>query len=138
MGWSIGFDGNWKRDIGYGVPAVCDHPDCSEKIDRGLAYVCAGERPYGGDGCGLFFCAKHRSHSFPLPEDSDDPEAAEVYEKTEKRGPCCERCAAGLDPFEAKPDVKKWIRWKLNHSSWQQWRDEHPEEVAAMRAALKA
>src|SRR4051812_7048849 len=26
MGWSIGYDSNWQRDIGYGVPAFCDHP----------------------------------------------------------------------------------------------------------------
>ena len=48
MGWSIGYDSNWDRDIGYGVPAYCDHPDCNEEIDRGLSYVCGGE-PYGGD-----------------------------------------------------------------------------------------
>lgn len=28
MGWSVGYDDNWKRDIGYGVPALCDYPDC--------------------------------------------------------------------------------------------------------------
>lgn len=37
MGWSIGFDTRWKRDIGYGVPAECDHPTCGAQIDRGLA-----------------------------------------------------------------------------------------------------
>ncbi len=53
MGWSIGSDGD--RDIGYGVPAECDHPDCTAEIDRGLSYVCGGD-PYGGEyGCGLFF-----------------------------------------------------------------------------------
>ena len=35
MGWSLGYDGRWKRDIGYGVPAVCDFPGCNEEIDRG-------------------------------------------------------------------------------------------------------
>jgi hypothetical protein len=60
MGWSIGWDGTWKRDIGYGVPAYCDHPECSAEIDRGLSYVCGGD-PYGGEhGCGLFFCGKHK------------------------------------------------------------------------------
>ena len=59
MGWSIGFDSNWNRDIGYGVPAVCDHPKCNAEIHRGLAYVCGGQ-PYGGEkGCGLFFCYEH-------------------------------------------------------------------------------
>ena len=41
MGWSIGYDDNWKRDIGYGVPAVCDHPGCNEKIDRYLNIIIA-------------------------------------------------------------------------------------------------
>ena len=55
MGWSLGYDSNWNRDIGYGVPAYCDHPYCNEEIDRGLSYVC-GDALYGGDrGCGLFF-----------------------------------------------------------------------------------
>ena len=42
MGWAVGFDNNWNRDIGYGVPAICDFPGCGEEIDRGLGYVCGG------------------------------------------------------------------------------------------------
>lgn len=30
MGWSIGYDDKWFRDIGYGVPAYCDHPGYGE------------------------------------------------------------------------------------------------------------
>jgi hypothetical protein len=60
MGWQVGYDSNWKRDIGYGVPAKCDYPRCTKDIDRGLAYVCGGE-PYGGEhGCGLYFCGWHQ------------------------------------------------------------------------------
>jgi len=119
MGWSIGYDSNWKRDIGYGVPAVCDHPDCNHDIDRGLAYVCANQEPYGGDdGCGLYFCHEHLS------------------------GGKCERCALITDDkyvksFEAKPDVQKWIDWKLNHPSWQQWREENPDEVKRIKESQK-
>jgi len=115
MGWSLGFDSNWNRDIGYAVPAVCDHPDCSTEIDRGLSHVC-GEKAYGGDnGCGLFFCSKHLAYS-------------EILECQ-----ACQRCADTLEPFNAKPDVAAWIEWKLTHPSWQAWRDENPEQVAAMR-----
>jgi hypothetical protein len=122
MGWSIGYDDKWERDIGYGVPAVCDHPECNEEIDRGLAYVCGGQ-PYGGDkGCGLFFCSKHRQF-----REFDDGEHAQV----------CERCADDeAEIFDAKPDVPQWIRWKLEHESWQEWRDENPAEVAALRARV--
>ncbi|MCT7369433.1 hypothetical protein [Mycolicibacterium llatzerense] len=123
MGWAVGYDPNWKRDIGYGVPAKCDHPDCPERIDRGLAYVC-GDEPYGGEhGCGLFFCSGHLSFK--------------VDELGRIAGPQqCEKCAAGEEPFTAKPDVPEWINHKLADPSWQQWRDEYPEEVEKMRAAV--
>ena len=84
MGWSIGFDKRWGkygRDIGYGVPATCDHPGCGEEIDRGLSYVCGGDA-YGGEhGCGLFFCREHLTYE----------------ERDGHLVPLCERCAAGAD-----------------------------------------
>lgn len=113
MGWAVGYDTNWQRDIGYGVPAVCDQPGCHAEIDRGLAYVCGGE-PYGGDeGCGLFFCDRHLV-------------GGEVVVQ-------CERCAAGRDPFDAKPDVPEWVNWKLNDESWAEWRAENPAVVARLK-----
>lgn len=60
------------REAGYGVEAECDHPECSEQIDRGLAYLC-GRHPDGwrGDeepGCGRYFCGKHEfDHNCPNP-----------------------------------------------------------------------
>jgi hypothetical protein len=111
MSWAIGFDNKWQRDIGYGVPAICDHPECNKEIDRGLNYVCTDQEPYGGDGCGLFFCSEHRGYV----EDGCD----------------CEHIA-----FDPKPDVSKWVEWKLTDESWQRWRDENPEQVAEMRARL--
>lgn len=117
MGWSLGYDDNWNRDIGYGVPATCDHPDCNEKIDRSLSYVCGGH-PYGGErGCGLFFCGDHLLAMGPQR---------------------CERCAKRRKPFPAKPDHPDWIEWKLTHESWQHWRDENPDEVAKLLAAKAA
>jgi hypothetical protein len=118
MGWSIGFDSKWNRDIGYGVPAFCDHPGCGEKIDRGLSYVCGGE-PYGGDcGCGLYFCSKHLSYRGNKPQQ-------------------CSRCLHYRPPFNAKPDTPQWLRWKLCDSSWREWRNENPEEVKKIRQQLK-
>lgn len=117
MGWSIGYDQHWQRDIGYGVPATCDHPDCNEEIDRGLGYVCGGE-PYGGEkGCGLFFCGKHLVCG---------------------TRPLCERCRPRRKkPFAAKPDHPEWMNWKLSDESWEEWRQHNPEAVKAMRAALE-
>ena len=112
MGWSIGYDSKWKRDIGYGVPAYCDHPGCHAVINRGLAYVCAEQQPYGGEhGCGLYFCYKHL---FP---------------------DCCERCYEEKEPFEPKPEHPKWIKWKLTDESWAEWRKENPEEVKRLEAS---
>ncbi|WP_420994081.1 hypothetical protein ACKI2N_001805 [Cupriavidus sp. 30B13] len=117
MSWSIGYDNNWNRDIGYSVPAVCDHPGCSAEIHRGLSYVCGGE-PYGGEhGCGLYFCAAH-------------------LWITARRPQRCERCSKHRKPFLAKPDCQEWIEWKLTDESWQRWREENPETVIEMRTAI--
>ena len=122
MGWSIGYDSTWGRDIGYGVPAYCDHPDCNEEIDRGLGYVCGGgpygENPRGeGDGCGLFFCGKHLNGAN-----------------------LCDRCASAdeaYNPFPAKPDHLTWIRHKLTDPSWGRWRKENPEIVRELSVVEK-
>jgi hypothetical protein len=120
MGWSIGYDEHWKRDIGYGVPAVCDALGCNEKINRGLGYVCGGE-PYGGEhGCGLFFCSRHRRiHTFR------DGCIKEV----------CIRCDTYRPPYAVKPDTAEWINWKLTDESWAQWRAENPVAGAALGVA---
>lgn len=116
MSWAVGFDSRWNRDIGYGVPATCDRPMCGADIDRGIAYVCGGE-PYGGEhGCGLFFCGEHLLLGGPRQQ--------------------CEQCAAGKPPFEAAPDTREWIEWKLTDESWGPWRDQNPVAVSAMKADL--
>ena len=119
MGWSIGYDEKWQRDVGYGVPAICDHPGCNEPINRGLAHVCGGE-PYGGEhGCGLYFCGKHMHYRYPRGEDRG-------YQN-------CPRCMTYRPPYKAKADTAEWVDWKLTEPSWQQWRDENPAKVAEMR-----
>lgn len=119
MGWSIGEHNG--RDIGYGVPAKCDHPGCDEDIHRGLAYVCGGE-PYGGDfGCGLFFCEKHLY----------------ISGRRKKFKPLCIRCSAGRPPFDPTPDTDEWVKHKLIHESWAHWRLENAAEVADMMTRLR-
>lgn len=115
MGWSIGHDDNWNRDIGYGVPATCDFPGCDEKIYRGLVHVC-GSDPYGGEhGCGLYFCEKHLEHHPRL------------------KVQLCERCGNGLEPHQPKADHPEWIRFKLTDESWERWRIENPDAVKKMK-----
>jgi hypothetical protein len=122
MGWSIGFDSNWHRDVGYGVPAMCDYPDCGKQIDRGLGYIC-GDDIYGGSvGCGLFFCEAHLQEW-------------KVTENGLRR--VCERCVLGVDPFMPTADVPEWLKHKLNDASWLIWRDENPDEVAEIVRQFK-
>lgn len=59
MGWSNCGQDRDGREIGYGIPATCDHPGCTKRIDRGLAYVCGGEHGGGENGCGKYFCYEH-------------------------------------------------------------------------------
>jgi hypothetical protein len=116
MGWSIWYDSYHKRDVGYGVPATCDNPGCNKKIDRGLAYICCGQQISGGEeGCGLFFCYDHAT-----PGEHK-----------------CARCATGKPRFKAKADRSIWIRHKLSHGSWREWREENPMEVARMRGLIR-
>lgn len=107
MGWSLGWDNRWKRDIGYGVPAFCDHPKCNAQIDRGLGFVCCAQEPYGGEhGCGLYFCGKHGGFDHKCP-----------------------RCRNYKPPYNAKPDHPEWITHKLTDPSWAEWRAENDEWV---------
>lgn len=109
MGWSIGSHNG--RDIGYGVPATCDHPGCGAEIHRGLSYVCGGE-PYGGDtGCGLFFCGSHRHYSGKR----DTTGAVHMAQH-------CARCRQRKPPFKPTPDVAEWIEHKATDPSWAEWR----------------
>ena len=54
MGWAHGERNG--REIGYGVEAKCDHPECNEIIDRGVSYACGG---LPDKGCGGFYCSMH-------------------------------------------------------------------------------
>lgn len=70
MGWAYGvIDG---REVGYSVEATCDHPECSEEINRGLSYFC-GNIPGDGLGCGGFFCPKHLSYATWDTQEGDRP-----------------------------------------------------------------
>ena len=107
MGWSIGYDSNWQRDIGYGVPAKCDHPKCDKDIDRGLSYVCGGNAYGEPDGCGLYFCSKHLLFG-------------------RKKTQLCPRCFEYKSPYKKpKSDTKEWVDFKMTDPSWEKWRTEN-------------
>lgn len=121
MGWSIG-TGAYGRDIGYGVPAECDKPDCHERIDRGLSYCCGG---YLSDyGCGLYFCGTHLTYRKPRGSDG--------YVEL------CPRCYRYRSPYEPKEDIEEWQHWKLVDDSWEKWREDKPDKVKRMEKVVAA
>ena len=109
MSWDGGYDNNWNCDIGYGVPSICDHPGCNEKIDRGLSFVRGGD-PYGGKHrCGLYFCRDHLTHA------GDRRDNAQL----------CKCCYASKGrTYNPTPDTPEWIEHKATHSSWAEWRQQ--------------
>ena len=125
-----------KRWGGYGVPAICEHPDCKEKIDRGVSYACGGE-PFSEFGCDRYFCGEHK-HFVGFKCDGSD-------EKCDHDDDCectfkelCERCAKGEASFDYKPETREWLIHILSHHSWRTWRKKNPEEVAELRKQLIA
>lgn len=120
MGYQVYKLDSQNRFGGYGVPSICDHPDCNEKIDRGMAYCC-GSEPFSDAGCGQYFCTKHLGYS--LEDDAVQQ---------------CERCLAGKDPFPIKPDTRDWIAWQMKDESWAEWRAENPDFVKKHSAIAAA
>ncbi len=118
-----------KRWGGYGVPAVCEYPTCSEEIDRGMAYACGGE-PFSELGCDRYFCGKHKDYKHWNRDKGiwcrhrNDCEC-ELVE-------LCERCAKGKAPFPYKPETKEWVEFLLKDESWAEWRNKNPEEVKSL------
>lgn len=111
MSWAVGYDSNWRRHVGYGVPAFCDHPGCMAQIDRGIAHTCGGA-PYGGDqGCGLHFCGDHLC----------------FYPQLCLR--CIDAGEDGVEPFKPSEEHPTWAHHVLTDPSWAEWRAENPLEV---------
>lgn len=119
MGYQI-YEIEGDRWGGYGVPAVCEHPDCNKSIDRGMSYACGGE-PNSEYGCDRYFCGGHlKLHDFNTGFDSR--ETVDV----------CERCDKRKPPFPYKPEVKEWVDHLLNDDSWEEWRKNNPDKVEAL------
>ena len=128
MGYAIYQVGD--RWGGYGVPTYCEHPDCNEKIDRGMSFACGGE-PFSEVGCDRYFCSKHREfigfneEGLPCKHRKDcECEWKEV----------CERCAKSEPPFDYKPEHPTWIKHILKDKSWAQWRKKNPKKVAKLKS----
>ena len=123
MGYSIGWDSGNNRWKGYGVPCTCEHPNCSEQIDRGMSHLC--------EGCGLAFCNSH--HTFNFCEHCLDEQALETD---------VEELAARPDatPFPAKPEHPDWLHHLRTDESWAKWRADakNMQQLEAWERATQA
>lgn len=118
------------RDCGYSVPAVCEQPGCNEEIDRGFAYCCGGY-PDSEYGCHLYFCGKHMYYynSDPKDDDSETVQLCDVCSYNNEHANQTGDPDQYREPHPKKPDVLKWVVWKLLHESWDTWRKENPDEL---------
>lgn len=126
------------RDCGYGVPAICEHPGCNENIDRGMGYCC-GSAPDSEQGCHMYFCGKHLFYVSRINEDGEEEHSTQLCEICSlnfKLGDDNYKLHAAL--FPEKPDTEEWCHWKLEHESWQEWRDNNPEDVKKLRKVVAA
>ena len=119
---------------GYGVPAICEHPECNEEIDRGVSFACGGE-PFSEEGCDKYFCSKHLYYTY-IDKCEDDEEKGKKCEH-EEDCECimiqvCQRCKDGEESFDYKPETKEWVDYLLTHESWEEWRKNNPDEVAKL------
>ncbi len=130
MGYAIYQVG--KRWGGYGVPAICEHPDCNEEIHRGVSYAC-GSEPFSEHGCDRYFCDKHLNYVRFKGDGS----------KCRHRNNCdcdmvqlCARCEKRKNPFPYKPETQEWVEHLLGDESWEEWRKKNPDEVLKYKELL--
>ena len=62
MGWAFCGPDKDGREMGYGVEAPCDEPDCTTVIDRGLAFLC-GDMHEDERTCAKYYCGDHQTVS---------------------------------------------------------------------------
>lgn len=80
MAWSdCGMD-SCGRNIGYSYEGYCDHPECPEKIDRGLTYVCGGMHGNNEYSCERYFCDKHKSNWIKISDGEEIVICDDCYE----------------------------------------------------------
>jgi hypothetical protein len=59
MGWAYCGQDSKGRDRGYAIEATCDHPGCTESIDRGISFACGQMHGENGVDCERYFCEQH-------------------------------------------------------------------------------
>jgi hypothetical protein len=130
--YRINKDTGGYRFAGYGVPAICEHPDCLKEIDRGVSYACGGV-PNSEHGCDRYFCSEHLNYVY-FKEDG-------LLCRHRKDCDCdsfeiCEMCSKQKNPFPYKNESKEWVKHVIKDKSWKEWRQKNPEIVAEYQKIL--
>lgn len=114
-----------ERFGGYGVPAICEQPECTKEIDRGMSFAC-GDEPFSEYGCDRYFCSEHRYYVYFKDNGA----------RCRHQNDCgchavelCKRCKNGKSPFPYKPEHPDWIKHILTDKTWAQWRKNNPKKV---------
>ena len=130
------------RISGYGVPAYCDHPNCMNEIDRGMAYACCGGI-HRSESCGGFYCSEHEAPiiSEDELEGLDDEEKQDVLESYGlSEAPLFDECGIAYicnhPPIEFK-EHPHWIKHISNDSTWSTFRENDAEKFNALKALEK-
>ena len=114
MGYAVGWDEEYGRFRGYGVPAWCDGM-CGTKIDRGMGWEVEGYDELDEDG-----------------EPIGEPDGMRLY--------LCSNCDVNdLDEDgHLPPEHPEWLEHVLTDDSWATWRDENPVRVDMYKESLEA
>lgn len=138
MGYSIGYCKTHKRDIGYGVPAPCDHPECNEIIDRGMGYACCEGFNHSAN-CKGYFCEEHR-WNYVLQDELEhmSPEELEALGLSADAQALDEdsgiiRCRHTIQPHK---EAVVWLEYILNDESWEKFRTKFPERMERFKKLL--
>lgn len=118
---------------GYGVPAYCEQPECTEEIDRGMSYACGGE-PFSEYGCDRYFCEKHRD-TVCVTALIDELHDCEIDQEEDcELRELCERCKVSDASFPYKPEHPTWVTHLLTDESWEEWRMNNATKVQELKA----
>lgn len=101
MGYANCGEDSQGRPIGYAHEAICDHPGCDTKINRGMSYACGGDHGEDDYSCEKYFCPKHMRVVEFHPNDVPPHEV-----KGKKYNECNQLCFACAEAYETTPNGK--------------------------------
>jgi len=140
MGYSVYYSIENNRFQGYGVPAYCDHPDCTNEIDRGISYVCCGDQLHT-NSCGGYYCQDHEHLCLILLEEDFEGLTSDEISENFDLDECPEFDEDGYfyqckhKPIQHK-EHPEWVEHMSTDESWNVWRNENKELFNHMKSLV--